>query len=140
MQVVGCSTDSEFSHWAWLQTPKAKGGIQGVEYPLVADINKTIAADYDVLAGEYVENEDGEVVVEGEMVAYRGLFLIDKEGVVRHQVVNDMPLGRSIREALRVVDALQHFESNGEVCPMDWQKGDEAMTPDHSGVSTYLSK
>ena len=140
VQVVGCSTDSEFSHWAWLQTPREKGGIQGVNYPLVADINKTISADYDVLAGEYVENEFGEMVVEGEMVAYRGLFLIDKEGVVRHQVVNDMPLGRSIREALRVVDALQHFENKGEVCPMDWQKGDDAMTPDHGGVSAYLSK
>ncbi len=140
VQVVGCSTDSEFSHWAWLQTPRNNGGIQGVNYPLVADINKTIAADYDVLAGEYVENEHGEIVVEGELVAYRGLFLIDKEGVVRHQVVNDMPLGRSIREALRLVDALQHFENNGEVCPMDWQKGDDAMTPDHGGVSAYLSK
>lgn len=140
VQVVGCSTDSEFSHWAWLQMPRDKGGIQGVSYPLVADINKTISADYDVLAGEYVEDEFGEIEIEGELVAYRGLFLIDKEGVVRHQVVNDMPLGRSIREALRLVDALQHFENNGEVCPMDWQKGDDAMTPDHSGVSAYLSK
>lgn len=138
--VVGCSTDSEFSHWAWVNTPKNKGGIQGVTYPLVADINKTIATQYDVLAGEYIAGEDGELDVEGEMVAYRGLFLIDKEGIVRHQVVNDMPLGRSIREALRVVDALQHFEEHGEVCPMDWQKGDSAMTPDHDGVSDYLSQ
>ena len=138
--VVGCSTDSEFSHWAWLQTPKNKGGIEGVKYPLVADINKTISEDYDVLAGDYSTDEDGKLVVEGELVAYRGLFLIDKQGVVRHQIVNDMPLGRSIRECLRIVDALQHFEQFGEVCPMDWQKGDEGMTADHEGVSGYLSK
>ena len=138
--VVGCSTDSEFSHWAWLQTPKSKGGIEGVKYPLVADINKTISEDYDVLAGNYSTDEDGKLIVEGELVAYRGLFLIDKAGIVRHQIVNDMPLGRSIRECLRIVDALQHFEQHGEVCPMDWQKGDDAMTADHQGVSDYLSK
>ncbi|GAA5123007.1 peroxiredoxin [Luteolibacter yonseiensis] len=138
--VIGCSTDSEMSHWAWLQTPRKNGGIQGVTYPLVADINKTISEDYDVLAGDYVADEDGNVVVEGELVAYRGLFLIDMQGIVRHQVVNDMPLGRSIRECLRVVDALQHFEAHGEVCPMDWEKGDDAMIPDHAGVTGYFSK
>lgn len=137
--VVGCSTDSEFSHWAWLNTPRDKGGIQGVTYPLVSDINKTISEAFDVLAGEETIDEGGNIAVEGELVAYRGLFLIDKQGVVRHQVVNDMPLGRSIRECLRVVDALQHFEQFGEVCPMDWQKGDKAMTADHEGVSEYLS-
>jgi len=126
--VVGCSTDSEFSHFAWLNMPKNQGGIQ-----------KTIAEDYDVLAGRYGQNEFGGVEVEGELVAYRGLFLIDKEGTVQHQVVNNMPLGRSIREALRMVDALQHFEKHGEVCPMDWDKGAEAMTPDQKGVSDYLS-
>jgi len=140
VQVVGCSTDTEFSHWAWLQTPKNKGGIQGVNYPLVADTNKTISNDYDVLAGEYTEDEFGELTVEGEMVAYRGLFLIDKDGIVQHQVVNNMPLGRSVKECLRVIDALQHFEQHGEVCPMDWQKGDDAMTATHEGVSGYLSK
>lgn len=138
--VVGCSTDSEFSHHAWLQQPRNKGGIQDVSYPLVADINKTIANDYDVLAGEYVEDEYGDLIVEGEMVSYRGLFLIDKDGVVRHQVVNDMPLGRSINECLRVIDALQHFEQHGEVCPMDWQKGEDAMSATHEGVSGYLAK
>ena len=140
VQVVGCSTDSEFSHWAWLNTPKNKGGIEGVTYPLVADINKTIAEDYDVLAGDVILDEDDDIQIEGELVAYRGLFLIDKAGTVRHQVVNDMPLGRSINECLRVIDALQHFEQHGEVCPMDWQKGDDAMTADHAGVSSYLSK
>ena len=137
--VVGCSTDSEFSHWAWLNTPRDKGGIQGVTYPLVSDINKTISEDFDVRAGEQTVDESGNLVVDGELVADRGLFLIDKQGIVRHQVVNDMPLGRSIRECLRVVDALQHFEQFGEVCPMDWQKGDKAMTADHEGVSGYLS-
>ena len=140
VQVVVCSTDTEFSHWAWLQTPKNKGGIQGVNYPLVADTNKTISNDYDVLAGEYTEDEEGNLAVDGEMVAYRGLFLIDKEGIVQHQVVNNMPLGRSVKECLRIVDALQHFEEHGEVCPMDWQKGDDAMTATHEGVSGYLSK
>ena len=138
--VVGCSTDSEFSHWAWQNTPRQEGGIQGVQYPIVADINKTIAEMYDVLAGERYVDEDGNLCVRGEMVALRGLFLIDKEGIVRHMLVNDMPLGRSVEEALRVVDALQHFEQYGEVCPLGWHKGDTAMTPSHQGVSEYLSR
>lgn len=140
VQVVGCSTDSEFSHLAWLNTPKNQGGIQGVTYPIVADINKTISEDYDVLAGDVYLDDEGEAEIEGELVAYRGLFLIDKDGKVRHQVVNDMPLGRSIKECLRVVDALQHFEQFGEVCPMDWNKGDDAMVADQAGVTAYLSK
>lgn len=139
VQVVACSTDTEFSHWAWLHTPKNKGGIEGVTYPLVADINKTISRAYDVLAGESYWDENDEPQVEGELIAYRGLFLIDKNGIVRHQVINDMPLGRSIHECLRVIDALQHFEQYGEVCPMDWQKGESAMTPTHAGVATYLA-
>lgn len=126
--VIGCSTDSEFCHWAWANTPKEQGGIQGVTYPLVADINKDVAAKFDVLAEE------------GDRVAYRGLFLIDKQGVVRHMLVNDMPLGRSVDEAIRIVDALQHFEQFGEVCPMGWHKGAEAMKPTHEGVSGYLSR
>lgn len=136
--VVGCSTDSEFSHLAWLNTPKNKGGIQGISYPLVADINKTISEAYDVLAGEEMIDEEGNIAVEGELVAYRGLFLIDLDGKVRHQVVNDMPLGRSVKECIRTIDALQHFEEHGEVCPMDWQKGEEAMTADQQGVADYL--
>ncbi len=138
--VVGCSTDSEFSHWAWLNTPKTQGGIQGVSYPIVADINKTISAAFDVLAGEEVIDEDGNVEIEGEMIAYRGLFLIDKDGIVRHQLINDFPLGRSVEEALRMVDALQHYEQYGEVCPLGWHKGEEAMKPSHEGVADYLSK
>ena len=107
---------------------------------MVADLSKTIAENFDVLAGEYDYNEDGELEFNGEPAAYRGLFLIDKQGIVRHQVVNDMPLGRSVDETLRMVDALQFFEENGEVCPANWQKGEEGMKATHEGVSDYLSK
>jgi peroxiredoxin (alkyl hydroperoxide reductase subunit C) len=138
--VVGCSVDSKFSHWAWLQTEKAAGGIKGVKFPLVADISKTIAENYGVLAGNYDYNEEGEMIFHGAPVAYRGLFLIDKEGIVRHQVVNDLPLGRSVDEALRMVDALQFFEENGEVCPANWHKGDEGMKATAEGVANYLGK
>ncbi len=138
--VVGCSTDSEFCHLAWANTPREQGGIQGVTYPLVADINKEVAEKFDVLAGEVCKDASGSCCYVGERVAYRGLFLIDKEGIVRHMVVNDMPLGRSVDEALRMVDALQHFEQHGEVCPLGWHKGQEAMQPTHEGVSGYLSR
>jgi peroxiredoxin 2/4 len=139
--VVGCSVDSKFSHWAWLNTPKNKGGIQGVTYPIVSDLAKTISENFDVLAGEWDYSEDdGNMVFSGDAVAYRGLFLIDKSGVVRHQVVNDLPLGRSVDEALRMVDALQFFEENGEVCPANWHKGDKGMTASADGVADYLSK
>lgn len=140
VKVIGASTDTEFSHWAWVNTPRDKGGIEGVEYPLVADTNKTISSAYDVLTADYDVDIDGNLVTSGECVAYRGLFLIDKEGIVRHQIVNDLPLGRSIDEAIRMVDALQHFEQYGEVCPMNWSKGKDAMTASHEGVATYLSK
>ena len=119
--IVGCSTDSHYAHLAWLQTPRERGGIAGVTYPLVADATKTIASNYDVLGGHYDYNESGQMTYIGSPVAYRGLFLIDKDGIVRHQLVNDRPLGRSINEALRIADALQHFEQYGEVCPANWQ-------------------
>lgn len=141
--VVGCSIDSKFSHWAWLNTPKDNGGIQGVTYPIVADVNKTIAENYGVLAGHYETDEEGNLVWVGNQgesaVAYRGLFLIDKAGIVRHQVVNDLPLGRSIDEALRMVDALQYFEEKGEVCPANWEQGKDGMTANAEGVAKYLS-
>ncbi|MBF9252351.1 peroxiredoxin [Pontibacter sp. 172403-2] len=137
--VVGCSTDTHFSHFAWLNTPQNQGGIEGVTYPLVADAAKTISTNYDVLAGHYEYNDEGEMTFVGEPVAYRGLFLIDKEGVVRHQVVNDLPLGRSIDEALRMVDALQYFEEKGEVCPANWSEGEEALEASFEGVSNYLA-
>ncbi len=138
--VVGCSIDSKYSHWAWLQTEPKNGGIKGVKYPIVSDLSKTISANYDVLAGEYVSGEDGSLEFDGNPVAFRGLFLIDKQGIVRHQVVNDLPLGRSIDEALRMVDALQFFEENGEVCPADWHKGQKGMKETAAGVADYLSK
>jgi peroxiredoxin (alkyl hydroperoxide reductase subunit C) len=138
--VVGCSVDSHFSHWKWLQTDPKDGGIKGVKFPLVSDLAKTIAENYDVLAGEYTYNEDGEATFSGSPMAYRGLFLIDKQGIVRHQVVNDMPLGRSVEETLRMVDALQFFETNGEVCPADWHKGEKGLTASQDGIKDYLSK
>lgn len=136
--VVGCSVDSEFSHWKWLQTEQKDGGIKGVKYPLVADQSKTISENYDVLAGDWDYNEEGESVFSGIPQSYRGLFLIDKKGIVRHQVVNDMPLGRSVEEALRMVDALQFFEENGEVCPADWHKGEKGIKETQEGIASYL--
>lgn len=138
--VVGCSVDSQFSHWAWLNTEKKNGGIKGVKFPLVADLSKTIAENFGVLAGQYGYDEEGNTTFEGAPVAYRGLFLIDKEGKIRHQVINDLPLGRSVDEALRMVDALQHFEEYGEVCPANWSAGKEAMKASAEGVASYLSK
>ncbi len=138
--VVACSTDTEESHWGWLQMEKNAGGIKGITYPIVADVSKTISDAYGVLAGEYTYDEEGNLTATGPMIAYRGLFLIDKNGVVMHQVVNNFPLGRSVDEALRMVDALQFFEENGEVCPANWTKGSEGMKADHDGVASYLAK
>ncbi len=138
-KVIACSTDTEESHWGWLQVPKNKGGIQGVTYPIIADTTKTISDAYGVLAGEYEYNENMEMVATGPMIAYRGLFLIDKDGIVMHQLVNNFPLGRNVDEALRMVDALQFFEENGEVCPANWQKGDAGMTASFDGVADYLA-
>lgn len=127
VQLLGCSCDSEFSHLAWLNMPRKEGGLGGLNYPLVSDITKKIASDYDVL-------------VEEAGVALRGLFLIDRSGVVRHQIVNDMPLGRNVEEALRLVKALQFFEKNGEVCPANWQQDKPGIkaTPEES--KTFFSK
>ena len=138
--VVACSTDTQESHWGWLQMAKEDGGIKGVKYPIIADTNKTISDAYDVLVGEYDYDEYGTLTASDVMIAYRGLFLIDKEGIVRHQVVNDLPLGRSVDETLRMVDALQFVEENGEVCPANWIKGDDGMTATHDGVADYLAK
>ncbi|MGB0422937.1 MAG: peroxiredoxin [Flavobacteriales bacterium] len=138
--VVGCSTDTEESHWSWLQMDKNKGGIKGVKYPVVADGDKTISTNFGVLAGDYDYNEAGDLVANGPMIAYRGLFLMDKTGTVQHSVVNNFPLGRNVDEAIRMLDALIHFEENGEVCPANWQAGEEAMTASFDGVADYLSK
>lgn len=139
VKVVACSTDTEESHWGWLQVPKSKGGIQGITYPIVADTSKIISEAFGVLAGEYEYDMDGTLTATGPMIAYRGLFLIDKNGVVMHQLVNNFPLGRNVDEALRMVDALQFFEENGEVCPANWQKGEAGMKASFDGVAEYLS-
>lgn len=124
--VLGCSVDSHFSHHAWRNTAVENGGIGQVKFPLVADIDKNIARDYDVLFNE--------------SIALRGSFLIDENGVVRHQVVNDLPLGRNVDEMLRMVDALDFHEKHGEVCPAGWQEGQAGMTPSAEGVASYLSE
>ena len=125
-EVVGVSVDSQFSHFAWKNTPVDQGGIGQVKFPLVADLSKNISRDYGVLLND--------------SVALRGLFLIDKEGIVRHAVINDLSLGRNVDEALRMLDALQFTEQHGEVCPANWKEGDEAMKPTAEGVADYLSK
>jgi len=138
--VVACSTDTEESHWGWLQMEKNAGGIKGITYPIVADVSKTISDNYGVLAGEYDYDENGNLVANGPMIAYRGLFLIDKNGVVMHQLINNFPLGRNVEEALRMVDALQFFEANGKVCTANCSKGSEGMKANHEGVADYLAK
>lgn len=125
-EVIGVSVDSKFTHLAWKNTEINKGGIGQIQYTLVADLTKQIARDYDVLMGE--------------AVALRGTFLIDQEGVVRHQVINDLPLGRNIDEAIRMVDALKFFQANGEVCPAGWNKGKKGMKADAKGVADYLAQ
>jgi peroxiredoxin (alkyl hydroperoxide reductase subunit C) len=138
--VVGCSTDTEQSHWGWLQMDKVAGGIKGVTYPIVADTTKTISLNYGTLFGDYDVDDHGNLIATGPMIAFRGLYLIDKKGMVRHQLINDLPLGRNVDEAIRMVDALQFFEENGEVCPANWVKGKEGMKESHKGVADYLSK
>lgn len=124
-EVIGVSVDSKFTHLAWKNTAINDGGIGQIQYPLVADLSKNIARDYDVLLDEEV--------------ALRGTFLIDQDGIVKHQLVNDLPLGRNIDEAIRMVDALKFFQENGEVCPAGWNKGKDGMKADKEGVASYLA-
>lgn len=124
-QVVGCSIDSCFTHAAWLNTSKLKGGIEGITYPIISDIHKSIARSFDVL-----KEDDG--------IAYRGLFLIDRNGIIRHQLVNDLPLGRSVDEVIRLLDALIFHEQHGEVCPANWKMGSKAMKPNEEGLVEYF--
>ncbi|MEY2898557.1 MAG: hypothetical protein RL138_610, partial [Bacteroidota bacterium] len=121
--VVACSTDTEQSHWGWLQLPKNQGGIQGITYPIVADTNKLISMAYDVLNGEYYADENGNMAATAELIAFRGLYLIDKDGIVQHLLINNLPLGRNVDEALRMLDALIFTEENGEACPANWAAG-----------------
>ncbi|NJM93779.1 MAG: peroxiredoxin [Cytophagales bacterium] len=137
--VVGCSTDTEESHLAWLLTPKNSGGIEGVKYPIVADASKTIAKNFGVLGGDWDYNEEGELIFDGAPIAFRGTFLIDKEGIVRHEYINFFPLGRNIQDSLRIVDAWHHHLEHGEVCPANWEAGAEAMHATREGVAEYLA-
>ena len=125
-EVVGVSVDSQFTHVAWRRTPREQGGMGQIGCPLVADLDKSIARSYGVLLND--------------SVALRGLFLIDREGIVRHATVNDLPLGRNVDEALRVLDALRFHETRGDVCPANWEAGQEGMKPTAEGVAEYLSK
>jgi len=125
-EVIGVSIDSQFTHLAWKSSPVVAGGIGNINYPLVADLDKEISRQYGVLLPEGI--------------ALRGTFLIDKEGIIRHMVLNDLPLGRSIEEAIRMVDALQFHEQHGDVCPANWKQGEEGMKPTADGVADYLSK
>lgn len=129
--VVGCSVDSAHSHHAWMMIEPADGGIKGVTFPLVSDLSKTIAQNYEMLAGTYEYDEENDRLdFDGQPITYGGLFIIDKQGIIRHQVVNDLPLGRSINETLRMVDALQYYEETGEECPADFVKP-EVPTSQH---------
>jgi peroxiredoxin (alkyl hydroperoxide reductase subunit C) len=138
-QIVGCSTDTAESHAAYLRMPKNQGGIQGITYPLVADTAKTISTNFDVLTGMYDYDDEGNLISDNELIAYRGLFLIDQNGVVQHQLVNNLPLGRNVDEAIRMMDAVIHVETEGEVCPANWNKGKDAMQATDEGVSGYLA-
>ena len=144
VQVLGCSIDSKWSHLAWKNTEVNKGGIGNIKYPLIADITKTIARDYDVLMGALdatviTDDEQRETSVDGD-ITLRGSFLIDEDGVVRHELRNDEPLGRNIDDMLRMVDVLAHHQEFGDVCPVGWKKGDDAMQDNPESVASYLSK
>ena len=138
--VIGCSTDTEETHLAWLNTSKDNGGISGVTFPIVADSSKVISLNFGVLGGEYIYNSDTKTwSFKGAPIAFRGTFLIDKEGIVRHESINDFPLGRNIDEYLRLIDAQLHVEKYGEVCPANWEEGEAAMTATTKGVADYFS-
>ncbi|UCD74329.1 MAG: peroxiredoxin [Phycisphaerales bacterium] len=124
-EVIGVSIDSHFTHLAWKNTPVTAGGIGQVQFPMVSDLSKAISTDYGVLVND--------------SVALRGLFLIDREGVIRHAVINDLPLGRNVDEAIRMLEALRFFEEHGEVCPANWRPGEDAMKPTAEGVAEYLA-
>ena len=144
VQVLGCSVDSHFSHLKWKEMDINNGGIGNVQYPLISDLDKSISRNYDVLLGTtdaYVETSDtAENTTVGGDKALRGSFLIDENGVVRHEIKNDLPLGRNIDEMLRLIDALEFHTKHGDVCPAGWNSGDEGMKPSHDGMKDYVSK
>lgn len=139
--VVGASCDTNEVHFAWLNTPKGNGGIEGVTYPILADTTRNLSnilGILDIQSSSYDEDHDT-VIIEGSNVTYRATFLIDEEGKVFHESVNDMPLGRNVQEYLRLIDAYAHVQKYGEVCPANWEEGKEAMHADRKGVADYLS-
>jgi peroxiredoxin 2/4 len=139
--VIGASCDTAEVHFAWLNTPKDNGGIEGVTYPLVADSNRNLSAVLDILDAteqQYDENS-GVVLLEGDNVTYRATYLIDEEGTVFHEGINHMPLGRNVQEFIRLIDAYAHVQKNGEVCPANWEEGKEAMSANRDGVANYLA-
>tara|TARA_Y100000589_G_scaffold330509_1_gene380359 strand:- start:1929 stop:2567 length:639 start_codon:yes stop_codon:yes gene_type:complete len=140
--VVGASCDTPEVHFAWLNTPKDNGGIEGVSYDLISDTNRNLSSILDILNGEVIESNDefGVGLLSGDDVTYRATYLIDEEGIVFHEGVNHMPLGRNVNEFLRLIDAYAHVQEKGEVCPANWEAGKEAMTADRKGVAEYLSK
>ena len=144
VQVLGCSVDSHFSHLKWKEMDVNNGGIGNVQYPLIGDLDKSIARNYDVLLGTKdvtVFDDDDEIQTSvGGKVSLRGSFLIDEKGVVRHSVINDLPLGRNIDEMLRIIDALIFHSTSGDVCPAGWKEGDEGMNPSDEGMKSYIAK
>lgn len=140
--VIGASCDTAEVHFAWLNTAKDNGGIEGVTYPLIADSNRNLSAHLGILdtTNEHYDEETGIFTVEGDSVTYRATYLIDEEGTVFHESINHMPLGRNVQEYIRLIDAYTHVQEKGEVCPANWEEGKEAMTADRTGVADYLSK
>lgn len=140
--VIGASCDTAEVHFAWLNTPKDQGGIEGVTYNILADSNRNLSSTLNILDGDPVEGaeENGVQLLKGDNVTYRATYLIDEEGTVFHEGINHMPLGRNVNEFLRLIDAYTHVQKNGEVCPANWEEGAEAMKADRDGVAAYLSK
>ena len=139
--VIGASCDTNEVHFAWLNTPKDNGGIEGVTYPILADTTRNLANALGILEAEYVYNEELEYsLIEGSNCTYRATYLIDEEGKIFHESVNDMPLGRNVKEYIRLIDAYSHVQTHGEVCPANWEEGKEAMSANRKSTADYLSK
>ena len=140
--VIGASCDTPEVHFAWLNTPKNHGGIEGITYPILADTNRNLSSQLGILdvTNERFDEETGTVQVDGDNVTYRATYLIDEEGTVFHESINHMPVGRNVQEFLRLIDAYAHVQQNGEVCPANWQEGETAMNADRKGVAQYLTE
>ncbi len=139
--IIGASVDTAEVHFAWLNTPKDNGGIEGVTFPLLADTNRNLSSQLGILdvISESYDEETGNVIIDGSYVTYRATYLIDEDGRIFHESVNDMPLGRNVAEYLRLIDAFTHVQEKGEVCPANWEEGKDAMEATRDGVASYLS-